>query len=121
LPNDRNYRIKAESLDTDRMALTALQRLSDYTPVNPNYQVAALAALNQALEQAKQNELYAQNALVAARDATAAAEWALHDAMLGAKAQVIAQYGPDSDAIQSLGLKKKSKRRRVASRAMKSA
>ena len=46
-----------------------------------------------------QNEILAQHALAAARDATVAAEWALHDAMLGVKAQVLAQYGPDSDAI----------------------
>ena len=31
--------------------------------------------------------------------------------MLGAKAQVIAQYGNDSPAVEALGLKKKSKRR----------
>ena len=64
------------------------------------------------LVQAEQNEVYAQHALEAARDAKAAAEWALHDGVLGAKAQVLAQYGPNSDAIQSLGLKKKSKYRR---------
>ena len=66
-----------------------------------------------------QNEILAQHALAAARDATVAAEWALHDAMLGVKAQVLAQYGPDSDAIQSLGLKKKSKRRRGVARLAK--
>ena len=35
--------------------------------------------------------------------------------------KVAAQYGDDSDAIQSLGLKKKSKRRRAVSRAPKNA
>ena len=54
MANDRNYRIGSQSLDADRMALTALQRLSDYKPFNTNYQVAALVALNNALEQAKQ-------------------------------------------------------------------
>jgi hypothetical protein len=32
--------------------------------------------------------------------------------MLGVKAQVIAQYGHDSDEVQSLGLKKKSEHKR---------
>ena len=33
-----------------------------------------------------------------------------------ARAQVLAQYGPDSNAIQLLGLKKKSERKRPARR-----
>jgi hypothetical protein len=59
----------------------------------------------------------AVQALATARDLAAAAEWALHDGMLGAKAQVIAQYGPDSNAVQLLGLKRKSERRRPVRRA----
>src|SRR6266511_4969303 len=115
--NDRSYRIKPQYIEADRTALTALRGLRNYAPVNPAYRVEALSTLDQALVQAKQNEILAQNALAAARDAAVAAEWAMHDAMLGAKAQVIAQYGDDSDAIQALGLKKKSKRRRPISRA----
>jgi hypothetical protein len=46
------------------------------------------------MEQAQQAEVRALQALAAARDAVAAAEWALHEGILGAKAQVIAQYGP---------------------------
>jgi len=44
---------------------------------------------------------------------------ALHNAILGAKTQVLAQYGADSDAIQSLGLKKKSERKRPTGRTAK--
>lgn len=29
----------------------------------------------------------------------AVAEWALHEDILGAKSQVIAQYGPDANAV----------------------
>lgn len=42
---------------------------------------------------------------------------ALHNAILGACTQVLAQYGDDSDAIQSLGLKKRSDRKRPVCRA----
>jgi hypothetical protein len=45
-----------------------------------------------------------------------AAAQALHAAVLGAKAQVIAQYGDDSAAVQALGLKKKSERKRTSRR-----
>jgi hypothetical protein len=69
------------------------------------------------MEQAQQAEVRALQALAAARDAVAAAEWALHEGILGAKAQVIAQYGPDSHAMQLMGLKRKSERRRPVRRA----
>jgi len=45
------------------------------------------------------------------------AEWDFHDAMLGVKEQVVAQYGNDSDAVQSLGLTKKSERKSPVRRA----
>ena len=121
MASDRSYRIRPETIKADRDALNALQDLHDYAPLNPAYSVAALTALNQTLEQALQNEHRIEKALKAAQDAVKAAGWTLHDAMLGAKIQVAAQYGDDSDAIQSLGLKKKSKRRRAVSRSPKNA
>ena len=69
---------------------------------NPAYRLEAVAA---------HNELRAQNAPAAARDAAIAAQWEFHNLMLGVKDQVIAQYGADSDQVASLGLKKKSERK----------
>jgi hypothetical protein len=65
---------------------------------------------------AQEAETNAQNALDAARDAVAAAEWDFHNALLGVKDQVIAQFGADSDEIQALGLKKKSEHKGPAAR-----
>ena len=42
------------------------------------------------------------------RDNAVAAEWDFHNFVLGAKEQVIAQFGKDSNEVQSIGLKKKS-------------
>ena len=42
--------------------------------------------------------------------------WELHDAVLLAKAAVTSQYGSNSDAIASLGLKKKGEYRRPGRR-----
>jgi hypothetical protein len=56
-------------------------------------------------------------ALKTARDIAAEAEWALRDGILGARTQVIAQYGADSYAVQLVGLKRKSERRRTVRRA----
>lgn len=57
-----------------------------------------------------------QGAADAARDHAVAAEWEFHNAVLGMKDQVRAQYGSDSDQVQALGLKKKSKYRAPARR-----
>ena len=43
------------------------------------------------MEETRRAEVLAQNALAAARDAAAAAERALQEAILGVRAQVIAQ------------------------------
>jgi hypothetical protein len=55
--------------------------------------------------------------MLAAMDAARAAEWAFHNAMLGVKDQVIAQFGKDSNEVQALGLKKKSERKAPGPRA----
>ena len=49
-----------------------------------------------------------QNEADDARDATVAAEWAFHNIILGAKTQVKAQYGDNSDQYAGVGLTKKS-------------
>jgi hypothetical protein len=53
----------------------------------------------------------AHHAFAAARDASLAMQWEFHDAILGVKNQVKAQYGANSDEVATLGLKKKSERR----------
>jgi hypothetical protein len=101
-------RLTPKKLQTDYEAYVALQSLSDYDPANPAYALAQVTALHTAMQAAQQAEINAQNAAAAARDAAATAEHAFHQGILGVKAQVIAQYGADSDQVQSLGLKKKS-------------
>jgi hypothetical protein len=112
MTQSRNRRLTQDELQTDRSALGGIQSLSDYAPLNSAYSAATLAKLGQAVEEAQQAEMRAQQVLTTLRDAAAAAEWALHEAILGAKSQVLAQYGLDSPAIQLLWLKRKSDRRR---------
>lgn len=116
MPANRNRRLPADDIQADRNALIGLQSLADYAPINRAYSASALAELGQAMEAARLAEVRAMQALAAARDAVAAAEWALHESVLGARAQVIAQYGADSSAVQLLGLKRKSERKRPARR-----
>ncbi len=109
-------RLPQITLDADLAALPGLKLLTDYAPSNPEISIAAMNALAEQLRNAEDAEILATNALAAARDAREAAGWKLHDAMLNVKAAVIGQYGPNSNAVQSLGLKKKSDYRRPTRR-----
>ncbi|HEY0733309.1 MAG TPA: hypothetical protein VGD69_00260 [Herpetosiphonaceae bacterium] len=113
---NQNRRIRPDTLQEDRDALIAVQNLRGYTPANTSYAPDQLQTAYAAMEQARAAEITAQNALDAARAASIRAEWNFHNAMLGVKDQVIAQYGADSDAVASLGLKRKSERKRPARR-----
>lgn len=117
MPTNQNYRLPSTTIEGDREALLALQDLHDFTPVNPSHSVDGLTAMEQRLRKAETNELRLQKMLAAARDETIAAGWEFHNAMLGAKAQVFAQYGDDSPAIAAVGLKKRSDRKRPTRRA----
>ena len=110
-------RLSRAEVRAARSALIGLQSLPDYAPANSAYSADRLARLGQAMEEARQDEVRAVQALSAARSAAKRAEWAVQEGLLGAKAQVIAQFGPDSDAVQLLGLKRKSERRRPTRRA----
>jgi len=121
MANIQTRRLTLTEITADRMINVAVQELGDYTPSDKTYTSTLLVTLERAMQQSQQAEIRAQNTLAASRDAAFAAEWALHNAVLRTKAQVIAQYGPDSDAIQSLGLKKKSDRKRPVRRATRTA
>jgi hypothetical protein len=117
LTPNRNRRLPQDDIQEDRHALIGVQSLLDYAPMSSAHSVVTLVDLRHAMDETQQAEVRAVQALVAARDAAAAAEWAFHEGMLGAKAQVIAQYGPDAPVVQLLGLKRKIDRRRPARRA----
>ena len=109
---NQNLPLPSATIAADRASLLALKRLNDYTPVNRALGTEVLNELEAQLRQAEEAEILARKALDAARDARIAAGWELHNAMLGVKATVLGQYGANSDAVQSLGLKKKSDYRR---------
>ena len=111
MAKDQTRRLRPIQLQADQDALTAIQNLGDYQPANPAYKAEKLGTALSSMQSAQQAEVNAANALAAARDSAVAAEWGFHNAMLGVKEQVVAQYGNDSDAVQSLGLTKKSERK----------
>ncbi len=114
MARDESKRLSPATLQADQDAYTALLAITGYAPANPEFAQTNVTAYFGDFQAARQAEVNAQNALDAARDAATAAEWGLHNAMLGVKAQVLAQFGADSDEVQALGLTKKSERKSPA-------
>lgn len=94
-------------LAEDREVYTAVKAIRNYAPANQDFSVAALDDSFAIMEAAQAEELRAKAAWDAARDNKVAAEWAFHNRTLGAKDQTKAQFGPNSNELQSLKLKKK--------------
>lgn len=112
MAKNQYIRIRPIVLKADHDAYTALQAMSDYAPANPEYAKAKATEVLDAMLAAQDAEVNAVNALAALRDAAYAAEWKFHNFMLEAKTQVSAQFGPNSDQIQAMGLKKKDEHKR---------
>ncbi len=121
MARNQNERIRPVQLQADLDVLTALRSFSDYVPANPAYALQKLESSLTGMKSAQDAELAAANALASARDAASAAEWDFHNPMLGAKDQVVAQYGKDSNELQSMGLKKVSERKAPKRKAKKAA
>ena len=112
MAKDQTRRLRPEVLQKDGDTHAALQKMSGYSPANKTYTVANADAAETAMKNAQKAETQAKAAHDAARDQANALEWAFHNLMLGAKEQVIAQFGNDSDEAQAIGLKKKSERKK---------
>jgi hypothetical protein len=85
-----------------------LKGITNYTPANQAFTQVAIDTSFAAMDAAEQAEAQAAAAYATARDNKVAAQWAFHNKILGGKDQVIAQFGPDSNEVQAIKLKKKS-------------
>ena len=108
MAKDQTIRLRSQILQEDRDAFVALQANTNYKPSNTAYAVSAITAAEAAMINAQEAETLADAALAAARDNAVAREWDYHNLMLGAKVQVKAQFGEDSNELQGMGVKKKS-------------
>jgi hypothetical protein len=102
-----------------RRALKGILGLPGYQSVNPACTVEALLQLDETLKAAERETARLRDereqvdkALVAAEDIEAETSQALHGVLRIAKAQVFALYGPDSRAIEAIGWKRASDRKR---------
>ena len=106
-------------LEAGRSSLASLQGGAGYAQANPAFAVAKIVAARDALQSAQAAEAQAAATLAAARDNAVAAEREFHNLILGAKDQVVAQFGRDSNEVQAVGLKKASERKAPTPRARK--
>jgi hypothetical protein len=108
MAKDETRRVRPGVMQEDKDALAALKGIGSYAPANPNFALAKVEAARDAMNAAQELETQKLADAATARDAAAAAEWDFHNVVLGAKDQVRAQFGPDSDEWQAIGLTKKS-------------
>ena len=119
MANNETRRIQPSVLSEDEAAYAALQSITNYAPSNPMHASKAVGDAFTAMHDAQTAESQAEAAFKTARDTATAAEWAAHNVMIGVKDQVKAQYGPASNEVQALGLKKKTEYKRRTVKAKK--
>ena len=106
-----NARIQSTTLEDDIDAFLALETISTYAPNNPEHSLTSITAVYQKLRTDQAAVIRAQIAHDTARDTLIATEQDFHQLMLGVKSQVRGQFGPNSNEVAALGLKKTSERR----------
>ncbi|MBV8858290.1 MAG: hypothetical protein JOZ02_15265 [Acidobacteria bacterium] len=105
---NRSRRIAPQHLAKDEDDYAALKVVADYAPANSDYTVAAIEQAYQELQAARTAEAQADAAAKAARDKVVEKQLNFHGLMLGARDQVTAQFGRDSNQAQAVGRKKPS-------------
>ena len=108
MARDETKRLNPSIIEEDKDSFAGLKTISNYAPSNQDYSVASIGASETEMLQAQEDEAQAEVALRTARDRAVAAEWKYHNNMLGAKDQVTAQFGRNSDEVQAVNRKKTS-------------
>lgn len=109
-----NRRLSPPLIDQDIDSFNGLGTILSYTTTRPEATPEALQAAFQNMITHQQMETEKQAIYRAASDAARQAEWEFHNAVLAMKEVVRGQFGSDSNEAQSVGLKKKSDRKRPA-------
>jgi len=103
-------RVSTQQLEADIDTYSALKAIPGYQPHNPRFTLQSAGSALDQMRAADEAAIQAQNTLAAARDALLAAQREFHEIILGVKNETKVIYGPDSDEVAALGLKKKSER-----------
>lgn len=113
---DMNRRLRPQSLTDDTDALNGARTLPDYNPPRAEASLNALQTAYQAMQQRQQEESELRARYQSASASARQAEWEFHNGVLAMRQAVLSQYGDDSNEVQTVGLKKKSARKRPTRR-----
>ncbi|MET0753048.1 MAG: hypothetical protein ABWZ66_06730 [Pyrinomonadaceae bacterium] len=105
-------RLSKKILQEDDAAYAALQAIPNYNPSNKDYTLDKVTSSDETMKADQTTEVQKHAAADAASDKAADSEWARHNMILGAKLQVKAQFGENSDEYASTGMKKKNEYKR---------
>jgi hypothetical protein len=111
-PQNTSRRLSAQLLDQDVDSLNGLNTIEGYSTKRKEATLEALQQTYQVMLTQQQAETEKLALYRAASDAARLAEWEFHNAILAMKEVVLGQFGADSNEAQSVGLKKKSDRKR---------
>lgn len=104
----QSRRMAPSQIAEDEETFAALKAIADYTPANSAYTVAAIEQAHQELQTARTAEVQVDAAAKAASDKVVEKQANFHGLIIGARDQVTAQFGRNSDQSQSVGRKKPS-------------
>lgn len=108
MAKNQTKRLQASVIADDLATINAVKNITGYNPSNPAHKVAALDAAVATMHAAQVDYDQKTAAAATAQDVLIKAEWDAHNAALGVKDEVRAQYGKDSNEVQEIGLKKPS-------------
>ncbi len=101
-------RLSKTIAENNVVAFNKMRIIADYAPNKEQTSKEAVTLLFNQMLDAKRMEADAEVKWRAQRESAVDLEWRFHNAMLACKAYVVAQFGPDSNEVEALGLKKKS-------------
>ena len=108
---DPNTKVTAAQTRKNVAAYHALSTMPDYKANNPAHSREAAEAAYQTLIAAERKAVIDKATSAASDDAVVSARRGLQDVILGVKLEAKALYGPSSDQVAALGLKKKSEKK----------
>ena len=115
---DPKTKVTAAQTRKNIAAYHALSTMPDYKANNPAHSREAAEAAYQKLLAAERKAIIDKATSAASDDAVVAARRGLQNVILGVKLEAKALYGPSSDQVAALGLKKKSEKARKSTKAV---
>jgi hypothetical protein len=114
MAQDQTKAIKPSIIAADRDSVAAMQTLSDYRPANEAYSKQSLLDAQTEMDAKAVAFAQADAAFKAARDEAVASTHNFHNKVVGMRDSVSAQYGKDSNQVQSVGRKKTTEYKKPA-------